>query len=96
MVTREELLRTAQLAKLSVDDTQVDGLLADMTHIMAYADAVRAASVAPASAGPLLTANAMRADAVTPSSDRAAVLRDLPGGETGFFVIGGPSSGKGR
>ncbi len=96
MVTRDELRKTARLAKLSIADEQIDGLLADMSHIMAYADAVRASSVETASAVSSHDTFVRRDDTVMPSSDRADVLRDIPGGETGFFVIGGPSSGKGR
>lgn len=88
MVTREELLATARLAKLSVAEDQVDDLVRDMTHIMAYADTVRETSVNETSGGTSMAFATLRDDVTTPSCQRMDVLHDLPGGETGFFVIG--------
>ena len=91
MVTREEVLAIARLAKLSVSEEELDGLTAEMANIISFADTINAAEADGAvgeefdSIGGL--SNAFREDVVVPSYDREDILRNVEGGEDGFFCV---------
>lgn len=88
MVTREEVLGIARLAKLSVPEEELDGLTAEMQKIISFADTINAAGADGEefdSIGGL--SNAFREDVVAPSYDRADILRNVDGGEDGFFCV---------
>ena len=88
MVTREEVLGIARLAKLSVSEEELDGLTAEMQKIISFADTINAAGADGEdfdSIGGL--SNAFREDVVVPSYDRADILRNVDGGEDGFFCV---------
>lgn len=88
MVTREEVLSIARLAKLSVSEEELDGLTAEMQNIISFADTISAAGADGEdfdSIGGL--SNAFREDVVVPSYDRADILRNVNGGEDGFFCV---------
>ena len=88
MVTREEVLGIARLAKLSVSEEELDGLTAEMQNIISFADTINAAGADGEdfdSIGGL--SNAFREDVVVPSYDRADILRNVDGGEDGFFCV---------
>lgn len=88
MVTREEVLGIARLAKLSVSEEELDGLTAEMQKIISFADTINAAGADGEdfdSIGGL--SNAFREDVVVPSYDRSAILRNVDGGEDGFFCV---------
>ena len=43
MISKEEVLKIAKLAKLSVEDDEIDKLTLDMSSIIEYADAIASA-----------------------------------------------------
>ena len=88
MVTREEILKIAKLAKLSVAEEELDGLTAAMGEIIAFADTIGAAGAASGefdNIGNLQ--NAFREDEVIPSYPRDEILKNVNGGEDGFFPV---------
>jgi aspartyl-tRNA(Asn)/glutamyl-tRNA(Gln) amidotransferase subunit C len=88
VVTRDEILKIAKLARLSVEEGELDALTRDMASIIAFADQINAA--ADDAAGfdtQSKNTDALRPDEVAPSFDRELILSNVAGGEDGFFFI---------
>ncbi len=88
MVTRDDVLSIARLAKLSVPEEELDGLTAEMANIISFADTINAAGAEGEdfdNIGGL--SNAFREDEVVPSYPREEILRNVDGGEDGFFAV---------
>lgn len=88
MITREEIVKIARLAKLSVAEEQLDALTVSMGEIISFADTINAAG-APAEEFDNINnlSNAFREDTVVPSYDREKILKNVDGGEDGFFPV---------
>lgn len=88
MVTHEEILKVANLAKLSVAPEELDGLTEDMNEIIRFADTVGEAA---ADVGEFDNINGLfnvfREDAVAPSYDREEILHNAPCAEDGYFLV---------
>lgn len=88
MVTREEILKIAKLSKLSVTEEEQDGLTAAMGEIIAFADTINAAGAAAGEFDNINNLqNAFREDEVVPSYPRDEILKNVDGGEDGFFPV---------
>ncbi|MBS1326501.1 MAG: Asp-tRNA(Asn)/Glu-tRNA(Gln) amidotransferase subunit GatC [Oscillospiraceae bacterium] len=88
MVTREEILKIAKLSKLSVTEEELDGLTAAMGEIIAFADTINAAGAAAGEFDNINNLqNAFREDEVVPSYPRDEILKNVDGGEDGFFPV---------
>ena len=88
MIDREEILKIATLAKLSVSEEELDSLTADMDQILSFADTINAAGAQGEDFDSVRgLANAFREDQVIPSYPREAILRNVDGGEDGFFYV---------
>ena len=88
MVTHEEILKIANLAKLSVAPEELDGLTKDMNEIIGFADTISAASAgAEEFDGANGLSNAFREDEVVPSYDRAELLQNARESENGCFLV---------
>ena len=88
MVTREEILKIAKLSKLSVTEEELDGLTAAMGEIIAFADTINAAGAAAGEFDNINNLqNAFREDKVVPSYPRDEILKNVDGGEDGFFPV---------
>ena len=88
MVTREEILKIAKLSKLSVTEEELDGLTAAMGEIIAFADTINAAGAAAGEFDNINNLqNAFREDEVVPSYPRHEILKNVDGGEDGFFPV---------
>ena len=88
MVTREEILKIAKLSKLSVTEAELDGLTAAMGEIIAFADTINAAGAAAGEFDNINNLqNAFREDEVVPSYPRDEILKNVDGGEDGFFPV---------
>lgn len=88
MVTHEEILKIARLAKLSVAPEELDGLTEDMNSIIEFADAVN--SVAADDSGfdsSNNLSNVFREDEVVPSFSREEILKNAPNQEDGYFLV---------
>lgn len=88
MVTHEEILKIANLAKLSVAPEELDGLTKDMNEIIGFADTIGAA--APGDAGfdgGTGLSNVFREDVVVPSCGREEILKNAECREDGYFLV---------
>ena len=89
MITKEEVLRIAKIAKLYVKDDEADRLIEDMSTIIDYADAINAIvedrDVEFDDINNI--ANAYNEDVVLPSYDRDEILKNREGGDNGYFLV---------
>lgn len=88
MVTHEDILNIANLAKLSVAPEELDGLTKDMNEIIAFADTISAA-VADVSDFDNINglSNVFREDVPVPSYDREEILKNAESSEDGYFLV---------
>ena len=89
MVTREEVLKIAKLAKLSVSEEELDGLTQAMGEIITFADTINAAGAAGGADFDNISnlQNVLREDEVRASFPREKILANVQGGEEGFFPV---------
>ena len=88
MISKEEVLKIAKLAKLSVEDDEIDKLTLDMSSIIGYADTIASAEDEIVEFDSINSIeNAFNEDIVLKSYDRDEILRNREGGENGYFVI---------
>lgn len=88
MVTHEEILKIAGLAKLSVGAEELDRLTKDMSEIIGFADTINAVSPENSSfddSNGLF--NVFREDVVAPSYDSDEILQNAPEQEDGCFLV---------
>jgi len=90
MVTRDDVLKIAKLAKLSVEDEEIDALTKDMIEIIEFANAINNA-VEDAELEDFddinSVVNAFHEDEVVESFDRELILKNRDGGEDGYFLV---------
>ena len=89
MVTHEELYKIAALAKLSLEGEDMDALLADMSGIIGFANAVSEAPLSASGAGDSGEVTVLREDDVTPSFPAELLLKNAPARSDNFFLARG-------
>lgn len=88
MVTHEEILKIANLAKLSVAPEELDGLTDDMNKIIGFADTINAAADASSDFDNINgLSNVFREDTVVPSCSREEILKNAESREDGYFLV---------
>ncbi len=88
MVTHEEILKIANLAKLSVAPEELDGLTKDMNEIIGFADTIGAVSTDVSDFDNINgLSNVFREDEVVPSFDREEILKNAESREDGYFLV---------
>lgn len=88
MVTHEEILRIAALAKLSVSPEELDGLTKDMNGIIGFADTINSVSADVSDFDNINNLeNVFREDVVEPSFDREEILKNAESREDGYFLV---------
>ncbi|HNZ83022.1 MAG TPA: aspartyl/glutamyl-tRNA amidotransferase subunit C [Sedimentibacter sp.] len=89
MITKEEVLRIAKIAKLSVKDDEIDLLIKDMSTVIEYADLINSVVEDQDNEfGDINNIyNAFNEDIVVDSYDRDEILKNREGGENGYFVV---------
>lgn len=88
MVTHEEILKIANLAKLSVAPEELDGLTKDMNEIIGFADTISAVSTDVSDFDNINgLSNVFREDVVVPSLDREEILKNAESREDGYFLV---------
>jgi aspartyl-tRNA(Asn)/glutamyl-tRNA(Gln) amidotransferase subunit C len=88
MIQREEVLKIAKLAKLSVEDDEIEQLTLDMANIIEYADAINTVFEEGMEFDNINNIqNAFNEDIVLESYDRDEILKNREGGENGYFVV---------
>lgn len=88
-ITREEVLHVADLARLDVDEAQLDKFAEQIGTILAYVDTLKSVDtkgVTPTSHAISMT-NAFREDEERESFDRDSALANAPEKEDGNFMV---------
>jgi aspartyl/glutamyl-tRNA(Asn/Gln) amidotransferase C subunit len=89
MISKEEVLKIAKLAKLSAEDGEIEQLTLDMSKIIEYADTINASAEDEIVEFDNINSieNAFNEDIVLESYDRDEILKNREGGENGYFVV---------
>lgn len=88
MVSKDDILKLAKLAKISIDDEELEHLTKEMDKIVDFADAINEADKLDIEFDNINgISNAFREDIVDKSFDRTEILKNVDGGEDGFFAI---------
>ena len=86
---REEVLKIAHLARLGVDESEVERYLAELSNILALVDrmnAVDTSGVAPM-AHPLDATQRLRADEVKETDQREVFQKIAPAVSDGLYLV---------
>ena len=88
-LTRADVEHVARLARLALDDDEIEQLTSELGVILEHADQIGALDThdVPPTAHPLPLANVLRADAPHPGLDRDEVLAAAPDAEDGQFRV---------
>lgn len=87
-VTKEEILKIASLSKLWVSEEELETLTHDMGEIIEFANTINAASDSTEEFDNINgLSNVFRPDEVVPSFPREAILKNVSGGEDGYFPV---------
>ncbi|HEX3037620.1 MAG TPA: Asp-tRNA(Asn)/Glu-tRNA(Gln) amidotransferase subunit GatC [Oscillospiraceae bacterium] len=88
MVTHEDVLKIANLAKLSIKEEELDKLTKEMDNIIAFADTINTASDEASDFDNINNlSNAFREDVVVPSLDREQILKNAESQQDGYFLV---------
>jgi aspartyl/glutamyl-tRNA(Asn/Gln) amidotransferase C subunit len=89
MVTRDDIIKIARLAKLSVEDDEIESLTRDMSEIIGFADTISLAVEDGFEDFDHINniTNAFHEDEVQESYDRELILKNRDGGEQGCFLV---------
>ncbi len=88
MVTKEEVLKIANLSKIFVDEKDLDKITEEMSNIIAFADQINDVLESDIDIPDIDESfNVFREDEVKESFDRDLILKNVDGGEDGFFFI---------
>lgn len=88
MVSKEDILKLAKLAKISIKEEELDHLTKEMDKIVDFADAINDGDKLDIEFDNISNlSNIFREDVVEESYAREEILRNVDGGEDGFFVV---------
>lgn len=89
MVTRDDIIKIARLAKLSVGDDEIEALTRDMAEVIGFADTISLAVQDGFEDFDDINniTNAFHEDEVQESFDRELILKNRDGGEQGCFLV---------
>ena len=88
MVTHEDVLKIAQLAKLSIREDELDALTKDMDDIIAFADTISQVSEEVSDFDNINNlSNVFREDEVTESYPREEILKNAESQDDGYFLV---------
>ena len=88
-ITREDVAHVADLARLTLDDDELDAFTEQLAAVLDHAADLEALDLAdvPPTAHPLPLSNVLRPDVVAETSDRAEVLAAAPSVENDQFRV---------
>src|SRR5436190_17607672 len=97
-LTRADVEHVARLARLALDDDEIEQFTRELGVILEHADQVAALDThdVPPTAHPLPLANVLRPDDPRPSLDRDEVMAVAPEAEDGQFRCRGSSTHRDR
>jgi aspartyl/glutamyl-tRNA(Asn/Gln) amidotransferase C subunit len=88
MVTKQDILKIAELAKLYVGPEELDGLTDELNKMIRFADEVATASAGETSFNTVNgLENVFREDVPRPCSGREEILKNAGSTEDGFFLV---------
>jgi aspartyl-tRNA(Asn)/glutamyl-tRNA(Gln) amidotransferase subunit C len=88
-ISRDDVVHVAHLARLTLDDAEIDLFTEQLGAVLEHAQDVAALQTdgVPATAHPLPIENVLRADVPAPSLPRDEVLAQAPDAEDGRFRV---------
>ncbi|MEY2567370.1 MAG: aspartyl-tRNA(Asn)/glutamyl-tRNA(Gln) amidotransferase subunit [Actinomycetota bacterium] len=88
-ISRDDVVHVAHLARLTLDDAEIDLFTEQLGAVLEHAQDVAALQTdgVPATAHPLPIENVLRDDVPRPSVDRDEVLAQAPDAEGGRFRV---------
>ena len=88
-ISRDDVVHVAHLARLTLDDAEIDLFTEQLGAVLEHAQDVAALQTdgVPATAHPLPIENVLRDDVPQPSVDRDEVLAQAPDAEGGRFRV---------
>lgn len=89
MITREDIIKIARLAKLSVEEEEIEQLTKDMSEIIRFTDTINTAVEDEDTEFDDINniVNAFHEDEVIESFHRDEILKNREGGENGCFLV---------
>ena len=89
MLEREDILKIAKLAKLNVEENEIEQITKDMSEIIGFADTINMAVEDKEIEFDDINniVNAFHEDEVIESFSREDILKNRDGGENGCFVV---------
>lgn len=88
-VDKDTVRRIARLARLKVEDGQLEPMAAELNGILAWVEQLKEVDVEGVSpmTGAVAQRLKMREDVVTEPNNADALMANAPGGEDHFFVV---------
>jgi aspartyl-tRNA(Asn)/glutamyl-tRNA(Gln) amidotransferase subunit C len=88
-LTREDVLKLADIAKLELSETQADALLGDLEKMLGFVDKVRALDLDGVEPLVYMTdrENVLRDDVPTEALSHTDALRNAPGADSDYFRV---------
>jgi aspartyl-tRNA(Asn)/glutamyl-tRNA(Gln) amidotransferase subunit C len=88
-ITRDEVWHVSRLARLDMDESQMDRFAEQIDRILAYVDTLNRVDTSgvAATAHAIDVKNAFRDDEVRPHLERTLALANAPSAEDGCFVV---------
>lgn len=88
-ISREDVAHVARLARIELDDDELDTFTSQLADVLGHARDIEALDVGdvPPTAHPYPLANVLRSDEERPSLDRDEVLAVAPDTEDGQFRV---------
>lgn len=88
MVTKEEIMDIALLSKLHIDDDEIDDLTKEMMNIIKFADTINGYDGEVEEFDNINNlSNVFREDVVGESFLQSEILKNVDGGENGYFPV---------
>ncbi len=88
MVTREEILNLALLSKLHIEEDEIDNLTQEMMNIIKFADTINEYDGEIEEFDNINNlSNVFREDEVVESFPQSEILKNVDGGENGYFPV---------
>ena len=88
MVTKEEIMDIALLSKLHIDDDEIDELTKEMMNIIKFADTINGYDGEVEEFDNINNlSNVFREDVVGESFLQSEILKNVDGGENGYFPV---------
>lgn len=88
MVTKEEIMDIALLSKLHIDDSEIDKLTQEMMNIIKFADTINGYDGEVEEFDNINNlVNVFREDEVGESFPQSEILKNVDGGENGYFPV---------